>query len=290
MISETVWPSTSCCAPVMISTNALSDGVRARGQAPVVEHVPRLGPERAARGLLVEQAGGHERRRAVAGGRRIGGVERVHHDLADAARGHVDHAAEADVVVRVDDQLEIGERVLDLFALVEPHAADHPIRQAFAGQRVFDRARLGVHAVEHRDDVLGVVGELVADRAQHEVRLLELVLRARVDDLLAAAAVGPQLLVLALAVLADHRRRGVEDHLRRAVVLLEAHDQRRSGSRARSRGCSSHPRRATCRSTGRDRRRPRGCRAPTRAAAPAGTAAGWCPGTRRSRCSWNCVA
>jgi hypothetical protein len=53
----------------------LERGVGARRHALVVEHVASLGPERTARGLLVEQAGGHERRRVCASGRRIGGVE-----------------------------------------------------------------------------------------------------------------------------------------------------------------------------------------------------------------------
>ena len=62
------------------------------------------------------------------------------------------------------------------------------------------------------------------DRLDDEVGLLELVAAAVVDDLLAALAVGPQPLVLAVAVLLDDGGRGVEDHLGRAVVLLEPDD------------------------------------------------------------------
>ena len=101
-----------------------------------------------------------------------------------------------------------------------------------------------------------------------------------VQDLRAAFLVGPEPLLLAVAVLADDRRRRVEDDLRRAVVPLEADDRRPRGSRARSRGCSSGRRRATCRSTGPGRRRRRCCGGARPAAAPAGTAGGWCPGTR----------
>ena len=76
-------------------------------------------------------------------------LQRIHHALADAARRHVDHAPQADVVVRVDDQLQVGERVLDFLALVEADAADDLVGDALAHQRVFNRARLRVGPVEH---------------------------------------------------------------------------------------------------------------------------------------------
>ena len=102
------------------------------------------------------QAG--EQRRQV---RRIVGrstaLERLHHALADAAGRHVDHPPQADVVVRVQDELEVGQRVLDLLALVEPDAADDLVGNAGAAEGVFERSRLRVGAVEDRDGVLRVV-------------------------------------------------------------------------------------------------------------------------------------
>ena len=86
-------------------------------------------------------------------------LERLHHALADAARRHVDHPAQADVVVRVDDQPHVGERVLDFLALVEPDAADDLVGEPLAHQRVFNRARLRVGAIEHRDHRIDIVGE-----------------------------------------------------------------------------------------------------------------------------------
>ena len=65
-----------------------------------------------------------------------------------------------------------------------------------------------------------------ARRARDEVGLLELVAAAEVDDARAALAVGPEMLVLAVAVLADDGRGGVENDLRRAVVALELDDRR----------------------------------------------------------------
>ena len=49
---------------------------------------------------------------------------------------------------------------------------------------------------------------------------------AEVQDLRAALAIRPEPLLLAVAVLADHGGRRIEDHLRRAVVPLQPHDVR----------------------------------------------------------------
>ena len=183
--------------------------------------------------------------------------------------------------MRVDDQPHVGERVLDLLALVEPDAADDLVGEALAHQRVFDRPRLRVGAVEHRDRRLDVVGQAGARRARDEVGFLELVAAAEVDDAGAALAVGPEVLVLAVAVLADDGRRGVEDDLRRSVValeldgrrfgevLLEVEDVAQVGAAPlvdRLIGIADDAEVAV-------RLRPGG--------GSAGTAAGWCPGTRR---------
>ena len=53
--------------------------------------------------------------------------------------------------------LQIRERVLDLLALVEPDAADDLVGDAGAPQRVFERARLRVGAIEDRDGVLRIL-------------------------------------------------------------------------------------------------------------------------------------
>ena len=70
-----------------------------------------------------------EQRRRV-GGDRVGieRLERIHDALADPAGRHVDDPPQADVVVRVDDEFEVGERVLDFLALVEADAADDLVR------------------------------------------------------------------------------------------------------------------------------------------------------------------
>ncbi len=168
-----------------------------------------------------------EQRRQVVGGRAdIDLLERVHHALADAARRHVDHAAQGDVVVRVENQLEVRERVLDLLALVKPDAAQDDVADVGLAQSVFDRPRLRVGAVEHGHRVLDVLGQRLPGNLGDVVGFFELVSAAEVDDLRATLAIGPQRLLLAVAVVADDRRGRVENHLRRAIVAFEAHDDR----------------------------------------------------------------
>ena len=98
-------------------------GGRARCKRALDHGVNELGPERARRRHFL-QARGEQRQRFGAHGVRIDLLQRLHDPLADAASRHVDDAAQADVVVRIHDQLEVGERVLDLLALVEADAAD----------------------------------------------------------------------------------------------------------------------------------------------------------------------
>ncbi len=68
---------------------------------------------------------------------------------SDAPRRRVDDPPQADVVVRVDDDLQVGQSVLDLLALVEPDVADDVVRDLGSAQRVLDQSRLRVRAVEH---------------------------------------------------------------------------------------------------------------------------------------------
>src|SRR5450759_529969 len=77
-----------------------------------------------------------------------GRLERVHHTLADSPRRHVDHPSQAHVIALVDEDLQVGQRVLDFLPLVEPDAADDAVGDPLAPQRVFNNARLGVGPIE----------------------------------------------------------------------------------------------------------------------------------------------
>src|SRR5262249_13725175 len=81
---------------------------------------------------------------------------------ADAARRIIDDAAQADLVARRDRQLQVRDRVLDLLALEEGLAADHLVVERLRAQRLFDRLRLHVAAVEDGE----VARAIAARRAQ----------------------------------------------------------------------------------------------------------------------------
>src|SRR5690606_40783323 len=69
-------------------------------------------------------------------------------------------------------QLEKRERVLDFLPLVEADAANDLVGDSLAHQRVFDRARLRVGAVQHRHQRTDVLLPARLDRTHDEVRFL----------------------------------------------------------------------------------------------------------------------
>ena len=156
--------------------------------------------------------------------------------VADAALGDVEDAAQRDLVVGVDEDPQVGQRVLDLAPLVEAHPADDAVGQAAADEHFLEHTGLGVGAVEH-GDVAGPVDPLVGERRDllgDEPRLVVLVVGDVADELVAVAGVGPEVLRLAVAVAADHRVGGGEDGLGGAVVLLEQDRRARRGSPPRT--------------------------------------------------------
>ena len=94
-----------------------------------------------ARGLV-------ERRSARA---RASSLTRLHRGVAEPALGHIDDALELQVVGRVERDLEVGDGVLDLLALVEARAADHAVGQPQRDEAVFEGAHLerGPHQDRH---------------------------------------------------------------------------------------------------------------------------------------------
>ena len=166
------------------------------------------------------------RRRAVRVGPELESREgRVPHP----APRPVGDAQERDGVGRVVDHLQVGDRVLDLGALVEARAADHLVGHALADEHVLQDTGLRVRPVEDRDLAAGValldpLRHLGGDEAGLGVLVLDLEHAHRV----AVPELGPEVLLLALAVVRDHAVRGAQDRVRRAVVLLQR-DRARAG-------------------------------------------------------------
>ena len=143
------------------------------------------------------------------------------------------------LVDRVDHGPQVGDGVLDLAPVVEPGAADHLVGDVGPHELLFQHPALGVGAVEDgdvaplqpssgragADDGLGRAVQ-AGDLAGDPLGLVDLVVGVVADDRVARALVGPQLLGLAGDVVGDDGVGGVEDGLRRPVVLLEQHHRR----------------------------------------------------------------
>ena len=146
--------------------------------------------------------------------------------LADAARRGVDDACQCDRVIRVLHQLEVTQQILDLGAVIERETAHHGVGDSVATQRFFHQPRLGVGAVEY-----GGAGQILFfARTAHvllnvvgdEERFVLSVGRFVVTNPRAALARGPQVLAFALQIARYHRGGALKDHLRGAIVLLQA--------------------------------------------------------------------
>ena len=90
--------------------------------------------------------GGKNRAAAFLAGRQ----QPFHRHVAQAARRDVGDAQQADVVVRVDEGLEVGQEILDFAPVKKALAADEVIADAGLAQGGFQRARLLVGAEEDR--------------------------------------------------------------------------------------------------------------------------------------------
>ena len=184
------------------------------------EAVPGVGPEI---GDAVGQARRLEQRLAPV---RRGARERGDAGVADAAPRHADGAEKCLVVGRVGDEPEIGQQVLYLAALVEADRAHQPVWDAGPPERLLERARLRVGAVEHHHLLVRPLARArtPAQLADDPLGFVALVGRGEQRDRFPALPHGSEGLPNPAAILRDDAVRGVEDHLGGAVVLLQSHE------------------------------------------------------------------
>ena len=144
--------------------------------------------------------------------------------ISDRALRDVDDAFQGNLIGRIDEHPQIGERVLHLAPVVVLEPTDHLVGDAVPDEQLFDDAALGIGPVEHRD-----VGQRdpalfeTPDLLRDEGSLFVLVLRLEGHDRLPTAIVRPQPLRLPRLVVRDHGIRRVEDRLGGSIVSFEEH-------------------------------------------------------------------
>ena len=165
-----------------------------------------------------------DQRQAVRGRVRL---DLAHGHIADPARGHIHDAAKRNLVARIGADAQVGDRILDLLAVVERGAARDRRRDHAAAQRVLDHARERVHAVEHRHRpprhafaraLLEELGDLVG--------LLVLVVRLQDAHGKPVSKPRREVLVLAATVVRDQAGGRRDDVRGRSEVLAERDDLR----------------------------------------------------------------
>ena len=158
-------------------------------------------------------------------------VQHLHGGVAEAALGHVDDALEGEIVGRLRDDAQVGQRVADFGALVEPRAADDAIGQAELDEALLEFAHLERGAHQNGDLVERVVLAFVARGALELFDLLAdragLFLRVpAAGDLhfFAEHILGAQRLAEPAFIVRDQVRGGGEDVAGAAVIAFEPDD------------------------------------------------------------------
>jgi hypothetical protein len=131
---------------------------------------------------------------------------------ADPPARRTDGAAECLSVDGVLNQVQVGERVADLGALVQPERAEHPVRDPGVRERPLQR--LGrISRSGEREDLgwWGSGGERVSDLAGHPMRLRVLIRERHDAHVAAVAAHRDQCLRRSTLVVRHASGRGVED-------------------------------------------------------------------------------
>ena len=174
----------------------------------------QLGPGRAA-----DQGGGIQQAAAGLAGFFLQGFDAAG---TDAPGREVHHAQKAGVVLRVLQQAQVGQGVLDFGAFKKAQAAIHAVGDAGVEQAAFQHAALGVAAVEQGDFLAReavVFGERL-DFLDQPTRLVQVGGRFVDAHRFACALVGGQVFAQALAVVFNQGVGAVQDVAVAAVVAL----------------------------------------------------------------------
>ena len=141
---------------------------------------------------------------------------------ADAARRKIHHAHETGVVVRVLQQAQISQRMLDFGALKKAQPAIDTVGNPGGEQRAFHHPALRVAAVEQRDFLArhAALHQLL-DLIDKPLRLGKVVGRLEYPHRLAGTGLSAQVFAEALAVVADQLVGRVQNVAKAAVITLQ---------------------------------------------------------------------
>ena len=159
--------------------------------------------------------------------------------VADPAARPVGDPQQRDGVERIVEHLQVGDRVLDLRALVEPRAADHLVGDPLPHEDVFEHAALRVRAVDDGD----LARRCSRRRSGRRSRLRRSAPRQCSSSVSTTRTSSPspssdqRFFSLRSRLCEMTSFAACEDRVRRAVVLLERDHATWPESRARTRGC-----------------------------------------------------
>ena len=147
----------------------------------------------------------------------------AHADGAETAARRIDHAAEADRVPAVNQDLEVSQDILDFLPFVEPDASYNHVGQAGAAQFFLQRSRLRIGSIEQGEisQVPAVLGARFLDLTGYPPGLVPVVQCLDDANLLPGRVVRPQLLPLAALVVPDDFIPRFQDQLGGPVVLFK---------------------------------------------------------------------
>ena len=181
------------------------DDLAQRAAGGLLTHHVQLGHKRAQIGARLARHGTHAVMQRTTGS--VGNVlQLLKRAGTDAARRKIHHAHETGVVVRIFQQAQIRQRMLDFSALEKPQAAVHPVRHAGIEQRGFHHPALRIAAVQQRNFLARrAVAHQLLDLIDKPLRLGKVAGGLVHAHRLAGAGLGRQVLAKAFAVVADQR-------------------------------------------------------------------------------------
>ena len=143
--------------------------------------------------------------------------------LSDAPPGYINNTQQAQRIIRIVQQLQVGHHIPDLFPVVKLHAAHHAVTDSAFDQHFFKNTGLGVGTVQHGHVAVGKTA--AADQhlglLHHKPCLVPLVHGVVKGDCRACRVFRPQLFRLAPCVVFDYRIGRVQYYRSGTVILFQ---------------------------------------------------------------------